>query len=180
MIGSSDTLPDFRTLDFAELMQRPTFLDFQFSSSIFLCICHYQAVQPLHFPPSGNVSRHIFLTWPFPHRHRHARWPVDIVELLHRFCCWALIWIMRHWAWLRRGYWRYRNLVDWLMIDSECVRAGLDHHQNPDHPIDAPTFCFLHDPTNHKNEEEGGMKASLTHTCPHLNIFWELSLPKTW
>ena len=22
---------------------------------------------------------------------------------------------MRHWAWLRRGYWRYRNLIDWLI-----------------------------------------------------------------
>ena len=40
----------------------------------------------------------IFLTWPSPHRHRHARWPVDVVELLHRFCRWALIWMSRPWA----------------------------------------------------------------------------------
>ena len=23
--------------------------------------------------------------------------------------------LLRHWAWLRRGYWRYRNLIDWLI-----------------------------------------------------------------
>ena len=28
--------------------------------------CHYQFVYPLQLQPSGNVSRHIFLTWPFP------------------------------------------------------------------------------------------------------------------
>ena len=28
-------------------------------------VCHYQSVHPLQFPPSGNVSRQIFLTWPF-------------------------------------------------------------------------------------------------------------------
>ena len=26
-----------------------------------------------------------------------------------------LIWLLHHWAWLRRGYWRYRNLIDWLI-----------------------------------------------------------------
>ena len=78
--------------------------------------CHYQCVHPPQFPPSGNFSRRIFLTWPFPHRHQHARWPVDIVELLHRFCCWALIWMSCHWAWLCWGYRRNRNLVDWLIV----------------------------------------------------------------
>ena len=82
---------------------------------LFGTACYYQSAHPLQFPPSGNVSRHIFLTWSFPHRHRHARWPVDVVELLHKFCCWSLIWMSRHWAWLRRGYWCYRNLVDWLI-----------------------------------------------------------------
>ena len=28
--------------------------------------CHYQPIHPLQFPLSGNVSRHIFSTWPFP------------------------------------------------------------------------------------------------------------------
>ena len=30
----------------------------------------------------------------------------------------------RHWAWLRRGYWRYRNLIDWLVATMHhcCLR----------------------------------------------------------
>ena len=60
--------------------------------------CNNQSVHPRQLRPSGNVSRYVFLTWHFPHRHRHVRWPVDVVELLHRFCCWALIWLSRHWA----------------------------------------------------------------------------------
>ena len=34
-----------------------------------------------------NIRRHISLTWPFPHRYLHARWPVDVMELFPRFCC---------------------------------------------------------------------------------------------
>ena len=37
------------------------------------------------------------------------------MELFPRFCCWTLIWLLRHWAWLRWGYWRYRSLIDWLI-----------------------------------------------------------------
>ena len=65
-----------------------------------------------------NIWRHISLIWPFPHRYRHSPWPVDVMELFHRFCCWTLIWLSRHWAWLRWGYWRYRSLIDlidWLI-----------------------------------------------------------------
>ena len=47
--------------------------------------------------------------------HQHAQWPVDFTELLHRFCCWTLIRLLRHWAWLRWGYWHYRNVIDWLI-----------------------------------------------------------------
>ena len=39
------------------------------------------------FPPSVNVSICISITWPFPHRFQLARWPIDVMELLHRFCC---------------------------------------------------------------------------------------------
>ena len=60
-----------------------------------------------------NIWRHISLIWPFPHRYRHSPWPVDVTELFPRFCCWTLIWLSRHWAWLRWGYWCYRNLIDW-------------------------------------------------------------------
>ena len=42
------------------------------------------------------------------------QWPVDVTELFPR-CCWTLIWLSRHWAWLRRGYWRYSSLNDWLI-----------------------------------------------------------------
>ena len=50
------------------------------------------------------------------HSYRHARWPVDVVELFPRVCCWTVIRLSRHWAWLRRGYWRYRNLFVWLIV----------------------------------------------------------------
>ena len=46
----------------------------------------------------------------------HSPWPVDVMELFARFCCWTLILVSRHWAWLRRGYWRYRSLTDWFLI----------------------------------------------------------------
>ena len=56
------------------------------------------AICPLstpHLQPSGNVSNHISLTQPFPHWHTHTRWPVDVMELLHRFCCWTRIGMLR-------------------------------------------------------------------------------------
>ena len=76
------------------------------------------SVQPVQLLPSRNIWRHISLIWPFPNRYRHSPWPVDVTELFPRFCCWALIWLSRQWAWLRRGYWRYRNLIDWLIDNS--------------------------------------------------------------
>ena len=61
-----------------------------------------------------HLKTHL-LTWPFPHRHQHAQWPVDITELFLQFCCWTLIRLSCHWAWLRRGYRCYTNLIDWLI-----------------------------------------------------------------
>ena len=72
------------------------------------------SVQPFQLLPSRNISRHISLTRPFSHRHRHARWPIDVTKLLHRFWCWTPIRQPWHWAWLHRGYWHYRNLIDLL------------------------------------------------------------------
>ena len=73
------------------------------------------SVQPVQLLPSRNIWRHISLTWPFPHWYRHSPWPVDVTELFPRFCCCTLIWLSRHWAWLHRGYWRYRSSIDWLI-----------------------------------------------------------------
>ena len=52
------------------------------------------SVQPFQLLPASNIS----LTWPFPHRHQHTWWPVDVTKLCHIFgCCW----LSRHWAyWL--------------------------------------------------------------------------------
>ena len=62
---------------------------------------HYLSDQPRRLPPSEDVSKHTFLTWPSPHRHRCAQRPVDVTE--------------SHWAWLHRACWRYRNLIDSLI-----------------------------------------------------------------
>ena len=51
----------------------------------------------------------------FPLRHRNAWYAVDFTELFLRFCCWTLIQLSHHWAWLCWGYWHYRNLIDWLI-----------------------------------------------------------------
>ena len=72
-------------------------------------------VQPVQLLPSRNIWRHISLIWPFPHRCCHSTWPLDATELFPRVCCWTLIWLSHHWAWRRRGYWRYRSLIEWLI-----------------------------------------------------------------
>ena len=83
---------------------------------------HYLSVQPPRLPPSEDVSKHTFSTWPSLHSHRCALLPVDVMERLQQHRIWTLIWLLRHWAWLRRGYWRYRNLIDWL---GSTTRSGL-------------------------------------------------------
>ena len=83
---------------------------------LFGTACHYQSVHPLQFPPSGNVSRHIFLTGPFPHRQRHAQWPVDVVECFIDFA-------VKHWYGCRATESGYAGdigaieiwLIDWLI-----------------------------------------------------------------
>ena len=64
--------------------------------------------------PSRNISRHISLTWSFPHRHQHARFPVDVTELLHRLCCWTPDSAVAQRNLASPRYWRYRNMIDWL------------------------------------------------------------------
>ena len=72
-----------------------------------------------------HLRTHISLTWPFPHRYCHSTWPVDGTELVLQFCCWTPIWLSHHWAWLWRGYWSYRNLIDW------SNKINQNKHVNP-------------------------------------------------
>ena len=86
---------------------------------------HYLSVKPLQLLPPRNIWRHISLIWRSPHRYRHFPWPLDVTELFPRFSCWTLIWVSRHWAWLSRGYWGYRNLIDWLIVwVNLCLRQN--------------------------------------------------------
>ena len=113
---------------------------------LFGTACRCLSVQPFRLLPSRNVSRHISLMWPFPHRHQHARWPVNVTELLHRIC-WTPIRLPGHWAWLRPGYWCYRNLMDWLIETSWTIRKMLELHQS----IECLSTCTSHSlPTTHQ------------------------------
>ena len=48
-----------------------------------------------------------------PRRHRCGL--LMLQNILQRLCIWTPMWLLCHWAWLCRGYWRYKNLIDWLM-----------------------------------------------------------------
>ena len=75
---------------------------------------HCPSLQPFQLLPSRNIWRHISLTWLFPRGHQHAHWPVNVTELLHRICCWALILLSHHWAWLCPGIFAIQKF-DWLI-----------------------------------------------------------------
>ena len=39
----------------------------------------------------------------------------------------TLIWLLRHWVWLRWGYWRYRSLIDWRAVGfwrAQCIEIS--------------------------------------------------------
>ena len=61
-----------------------------------------------------EASQDISWTWPPPYKHLHAWWPIDVMELLHQFSCWAPIWLLHHSVWLSRRYWCQINLIAWL------------------------------------------------------------------
>ena len=82
------------------------------------------SVQPFQLLHLRNIWTHLF-DLAFPHRYRHSQWPVDVTELFPRFCCWTLIWLSRQWAWLCRGYWRYRSLIDWLIELTQQSLLGI-------------------------------------------------------
>ena len=89
--------------------------DFHSCARLFGTTSHCLSFQPFQLLPLRKIWRNISFTWPFPHRYSHAPWPVDVTELFPQFCCWTMIRLSHHWAWLRRGYWRCRGLIDWLI-----------------------------------------------------------------
>ena len=139
------------------LGSRPTQVQelFTLVPHLFGTTCCCLSAQPFQLLPLGNIWRRISLTWPFSHRYRHARCPVDVTELFSRFCCWTLIRLSRHWAWLRRGYWRYRNLIDWLILsgitDTDVAKRQYVQNQLarvvtklPPFTRSVPLLCSLH------------------------------------
>ena len=50
-----------------------------------------------------------------------TRWPPDVMEVLHWFCCWTLIRLSCHWTWLHWRYGRHRNLIDNRSDITSCV-----------------------------------------------------------
>ena len=127
---------------------------------LFGTTCCCLSVQAFQLLPSRNIWRRISFIRPLPHRYRHSPWPVDVTELFPRVCCWTLIWLSRHWSRLRRGYWRYRSLNDWLIdwLKWDLFRDGRDNldffHSNegPDAYLRlwcqlVRIFCYLtHEP----------------------------------
>ena len=55
---------------------------------------------------------------------------------IYRFCCWTLTWLLRHWAWLRRGYWRYRNLID-------CLKWSFGSIDRPSHITNTHCVSYI-------------------------------------
>ena len=80
---------------------------------LFVCSAISVATLEKHF------KKHHF-DFAFPHRHRHAQWPVDVTELFLWFCCLTPIQLSCRWAWFHQGYWHYRNFTDWLKIICLC------------------------------------------------------------
>ena len=81
---------------------------------------HYLSVQPPRLPSSEDVSKHTFSTWPSPRRHRCTLLPVDVTERLQQLRIWTPIWLLRHWAWLRRDVGAIEIwLIDWLIMQWE-------------------------------------------------------------
>ena len=58
--------------------------------------------------------------------------PVD-TGVANGLLCYEIAWTtshlnnnlaVAHWGWLRRGYWRYRNLIDWLIDSKDAATAS--------------------------------------------------------
>ena len=64
----------------------------------------------------NNFPNSLAISWPI--------WPVDVTELFPRVCCWTLIRLSHHWAYLHWGYWCYRSLIDWSIDWSQDNMAS--------------------------------------------------------
>ena len=65
--------------------------------------------QPPQLLPFKKSRKRIVLAWPFPHKHQHARWPIDVIELLLKtdLAATPIIWDVDD---------RGMLLIDWLMV----------------------------------------------------------------
>ena len=91
-----------------------------FYSCCFISLEQPPAVSPFtHFSwyLLGSISKtHLLWLGLSPYWHQHTRWPVDVTELLHRFCCWTPIQLLHATeAGFAHRYWCSRNLIDWLI-----------------------------------------------------------------
>ena len=127
-----------------------TFFKFNTGARAFSLLHSVSLEQPLAVCPFSHFSCYLqktsedtaLLTWPFSHK--------TPARPMACWCYWTvsssllLIRLSRHWPWLRRGYRRYRNLIDWLI---EKVR---DKHWNKNmagHLFSRPRrniFQFMH------------------------------------
>ena len=73
--------------------------------AFYSCVSSIQNNLPLsgHSATSVATFKKHLKTHPFDlafplYRHQHTQWPVDVMELLHWFCCWTPIRLSHHWA----------------------------------------------------------------------------------
>ena len=95
------------------------------------------------------------------------------------FCCWTLIRLSRHWAWLRRGYWCYRSLIDWYMNVVSHALLSPNIYRPP-----GPATAFFSEPQDilsyistlpHELPLIGSGGTSIFELIPHHLVFWTLS-----
>ena len=72
------------------------------------------------------------------------------MELFLWFCCWTPTQLSHHCAWLRRGFWRYRSLMDWLIDKNEYIKlvsykttTGSPHQTKP--PNSSRVYLYFPD-----------------------------------
>ena len=83
--------------------------------AVVLCLfgttCHCLSIQPFSRDRQEESQDKFLWLGLFPHRYRHAWWPVDVTVRFLWFYYWTLIWLSCHWAWLCWGYWCYKTAM---------------------------------------------------------------------